>query len=150
MPRKATRRKPELRMSPGDESTEAKLARFDKIRWGLACREMLTRLANGNLEAAHEVLNRFAHASQPGWADMNTPVTMVFPAKLATLLDSKGYRNMNALHWATNEELLRIPNLGEKALDLIRETVSRVMRNQCIAIPTDEELDKLAEEEACE
>ena len=132
------------------EGIDAKLKMYDLARWKVACEEMLIRLANGNLEAAHRVLDQYAIHEQPALADMGTAVTAILPARVANLLYANGFTTIATLHWATDQELLAIPGLNDLTLESIRKKVASVVAGQCLMIPPDDYLESFFEEQTSE
>jgi hypothetical protein len=123
------------------------LAQWDSARWSIACREMQVRILRGSIEAAHRVLARFIVEANPGLATLDNHVSTVFGARIAGILESERFESLRAVDQATDEQLLSIPGMGARNLEAIRETVEKVKRSECLAIPPDEEYERLIDAE---
>lgn len=123
------------------------LSQWDSARWSIACREMQVRILRGSIEAAHRVLARFIVEAHPGLATLDSHVCTVFGSRIATMLESEGFGILRAVDQATDEQLLSIDHMGPRNLDTIRETIAKVKKGECLAIPPDEEYERLIDAE---
>jgi len=119
-------------------SIDDRLATINLGRWGMACEEMLIRVASGRFDDAHEVLRRFCRGEIPQYCTMTSHPSQALPPRLANLLEADGYHNMMAIHYASDNELLQINGMGLESIKVIRSVLNRLLKGEPVAVVEDD------------
>lgn len=103
---------------------------FDFIRWSVTCRMMMTTIAHGLPNCAHNALDAFIKNPTKLKVDMDSPVRNVFDSLIANKLESLGLMTVAAVDRVSNATLMQSGYLGVGRVSEIRDTVARVKAGQ--------------------
>jgi hypothetical protein len=130
-----------MQAPPHERRLRDYLAEFDRAAFGCVCRQMEALICQGQYDRAIAALREFIAAERRCNVDMATPVADVFPMRLALVLESRGYVNLQACRYATDDELLSLRNLGPIQLKQIRDVICDVLSGQAVAVDSDSDLE---------
>lgn len=117
---------------------------WDRVAFGVACRQMEVLILRGQHDAALRVLRQQFRQKSPQRPTLQSPLVDVLPYRLADELESHGFTTLASVHGTTDEDLLAIANVGPSSIDLIRQTVRCVIARQ--PLPYQEDLSDLEPE----
>ncbi len=83
-------------------------------------------LCHGNREEAEAALARAFRTIKPDTITVNSPVSEILPPKLAGAVEHMRIMTVGELSNCTREYLLTGPNIGEKAIAVIRAEMEKV------------------------
>lgn len=129
-------------METTDKFLLERMNRYDRAGFGIVMRQVeLQLLVHNNVDAAVRAVRHYAAKAAIETVDEGAWVCQCFPFRIAACLENAGYLTLSSVATASNEALMEIPNLGERGLRLIRETIRQIKAGNFAESYSDRELE---------
>lgn len=102
---------------------------FDREEFGVLCRRLECLLMARQVDIAVGALRNFAANKGFSKTTLASHVVDAFPMRVANILEQAGYANIYAVAGATDEQLLKLPNISAKIVGDIRSRIEGIRQH---------------------